>query len=448
MNEKKSMDNKKNSDKKSSAADSKNNNGSNKFDHILKTAQKQKNSDNGSLLWTIQALIVCVLLLGIVYFLIETGKSTAFVHIPQIDEFIRKSGLRSTINSLQGNRNILLLGVDSNGKNSDPFIGTRSDTIIILSVDRFGKSVNAISIPRDSKVYIAEGKGIDKINAAHSLGGSNLTIKTIEETFGIDINNYIAINYAGIKDLVREIDGISLNIEKRMYYTDRTAGLYINLSPGYQKLNADQAGGYLRFRHDAVGDIGRIKRQQWFLKALLEKLKSPDTMFKIPGIIKVINKNIRTDMNFFELSNLAKSVKMENIQVATLPGKPSKYGHISYWLLDADKTQKIIDRLIYREEIAENSRDGISVSLRYSFKFKDNIDDIVAKLEKMGYNIRDKSREENNHSQIIAHTGKAAFSKVKALRDKIPELKNSQYILAPEEDDFYTNSDFTIILAE
>ena len=86
-------------------------------------------------------------------------------------------------------QNILLLGVDSNGPDTLPFSGVRSDTMIILSVDTHGNSVNAISIPRDSKVYLADEHGVQKINAAYALGGIDLTRKTIEETLGIKIQN-------------------------------------------------------------------------------------------------------------------------------------------------------------------------------------------------------------------------------------------------------------------
>ena len=95
-------------------------------------------------------------------------------------------------------QNILLLGVDSNGPDTLPFSGVRSDTMIILNIDTHGKSVNAISIPRDSKVYLADEHGIQKINAAYALGGIELTKKTIEETLGIKIHNYIIVNAEGI----------------------------------------------------------------------------------------------------------------------------------------------------------------------------------------------------------------------------------------------------------
>ena len=322
----------------------------NKFDSIIKAAKDLEAGENFSLNWILKASLISFLFLGIIYFFTGPEKNPNFVLINNV---IKKTGLRSKWMTFTGNKNILFLGVDSNGRMTDPFFGTRSDTIIIVSIDKYGKSVNVVSIPRDSKVYLAKGQGVEKINAAHALGGVDLAVKTIENNFGIDINNYVVVNYAGVKDFVRAIGGIPINVEKRMYYRDRTAGLTVNLRPGYQVLNAEQAEEYVRFRHDAMGDIGRIKRQQHFLKAVLKKLKSSDTLLKAPEIVDVLSKNIKTDLNLFEISKLltlAGQIKLEDIKVATLPGKPSRYGPISYWILDADKTQKIIDRLIYREK--------------------------------------------------------------------------------------------------
>ena len=91
-------------------------------------------------------------------------------------------------------QNILVLGVDSNGTNTDMWEGTRSDTIIIVNIDPKTHTIKAISIPRDSKVYLPENKGIQKINSAHALGGVNLVKKTIKETFGIKIDKYVIIH--------------------------------------------------------------------------------------------------------------------------------------------------------------------------------------------------------------------------------------------------------------
>src|SRR3989339_2031748 len=169
-----------------------------------------------------------------------------------------------------------------------------------------------------------------------------------------------------------------------MHYTDRAGGLYINLSPGYQVLDAKQAEGYLRFRHDAIGDIGRMRRQQWFVRGLVKKLQSPEVIVRIPQIIQVVSKYVRTDMNFYELSQFAayaKSINLDDAQIATLPGKPSRFGRVSYWVLDTEKTQEIIDRLIFRES-QDNKDSAYTVSILYPTGYEYRLNEVKAILEK------------------------------------------------------------------
>ena len=422
----------------------------NKFNHneaqnfVQKQSTKNKSKTNYAFKWTFIAFLVCICLFGLMYLAVNADS----IGLPGVSRYIRKSPMAPAFMPFSGKQNILILGVDSNGSETDPFKGTRTDTILLVSIDKFGKSVNAVSIPRDSKVYIADGHGTDKINAAHAYGGPDVAIKTIQRTFGVNIHHYLIINFAGVKDFVKALGGVPVNVEKRMHYTDRAGGLYINLSPGYQVLDAKQAEGYLRFRHDAIGDIGRMSRQQWFVRGVVEKLKSPDVVAKIPAIIQAMSKNIRTDMNVYELAGLAafsKQIDMDNIQTSTLPGKPSNHGYISYWILDSQKTQNIIDRLIYREEPRSLS-ESLTVTVLYSEKYRDQIPVIEEVLKKQGFDIKYSTSSKKTHTQIIAHTEKAGFSPIIKLKSEIPELKKAQFILDPSE--YSGDTDYTIVLAD
>jgi len=409
-----------------------------------KQTKKNKSGSNFAFKWTAIAFLVCVSLFGFMYLAVNADN----LGMPGISRYIRKSPMAPAFMPFSGKQNILILGVDSNGSESDPFKGTRTDTILLVSIDKLGKSVNAVSIPRDSKVYIADGHGVDKINSAHAFGGPDLTIKTIQRAFGVNINHYLIINFAGVKDFVTALGGVPVNVEKRMRYTDRSGGLYINLRPGYQTLNAEQAEGYLRFRHDAIGDIGRMRRQQWFVRGVVEKLKTPDVIAKIPAIIQAMSKNVRTDMNIYELAGLAsfsKQIDMDNVQSATLPGKPSNRGFISYWILDSQKTQNIIDRLVYRDE-PHAYAEHLTVSLLYSEKFRAQIPLIEEILKKEGFDIKYTSSSKNPHTQIIAHTEKAGFNPIIKLKSEIPELKTAQFIL--DQSVYSGDTDYTIVLAD
>jgi len=408
--------------------------------------KSKQNEANYAFKWTFIAFIICVVLYGIMYMAVNADN----IGLPAVSKFIRKSPLAPALMTLSQKQNILILGTDSNGRNTDPFSGTRSDTILVVSLDKMGKAVNAISIPRDSKVFIAEGHGINKINAAHAFGGPELAKKTIENTFGINIDHYIVINFHGVKDFVEALGGINVNVEKRMHYTDRSGGLYIDLYPGYQKLSPEQAEGYLRFRHDAIGDIGRMRRQQWFVRGIVEKLKSPDVIAKVPAIIQAISKNIKTDMNPYQLAEFAtfaKQIDVDNVQTSTLPGKPSNHGVVSYWIIDAKKTQSIIDRLIYREEPVNESGAPLSVTLLYSEKYRDQIPAIEEVLKEQGFEVKYSSSSRTSHTQITANSSKAGFSPIMKLKAKLPELKSAQFIVSPADYNS-DDSDYTIVLSD
>ncbi len=416
-----------------------------RFDFILEKVRQQRLDDNFGLKWTLKAILISFLFLGIFYYFAELEKNPKLF---TVNEVIKKTGIRSKLFTLRGNKNILVLGVDSNIDSSSPFFATRSDTMLLVSIDRRGDSINIISIPRDSKVYINGGKIIDKINAAHAYGGPDLAVKTVENTLGIEVNNYIVLNYAGLKDFVRILNGIPIEIEKRLFYRDRTADLLIDLQPGYQTLGPKEVEGYIRFRNDPQADIGRIGRQQKFLTAALNRLKSKETVLKIPELIEAVTKNVRTDLNFFEISNLlniARNINVEDIKITTLPGRPSTRTNLSYWILDADQTQKVIDRYIYRDD-PEQIEQELTVSLFYSSDFSDKIQEITENLHENGFNVKFRSQEENNNSQIIAHTKKATLNQVEVLRNKVSELKNSQYFIELDES-LYPYTDFTIILS-
>lgn len=346
-------------------------------------------------------------------------------------------------------KNILLLGVDSNGEGTDKWTGTRTDTIILMNVDNKTRSINAISIPRDSKVFIP-GNGVNKINSAHAFGGIRLTKKTIEDTLGVRIDKYIMVHDDAVKDIVNALDGIPIYVEKRMNYDDYSGKLHIHLDKGQQVLNGNQAVGFLRFRHDGLGDIGRTQRQQWFLKGLMEKLKSPQVITKLPAILDVARKDIKTDMSAYELSQLANVVRgldEGGVQIATLPGGPNQNGHISYWVLDSDKVQEVIDRLIYRETAPMDNGIPITGGIIYTSSKTNEAEKLKTTLEEMGYRITVANMEQIPHSQFISHSNRVPTNFYNYLRKRIPTIDKMQYVYDPIRNYCIGGSDFTIVLS-
>ena len=346
-------------------------------------------------------------------------------------------------------QNILLLGVDSNGEGTDLWEGTRSDTIMVVNVDPKSRTVKAISIPRDSKVYLPDNKGVQKINSAHALGGVNLVKKTLKETFGIKIDHYIVIHDEAVEKIIDALGGVSVYVEKPMKYHDWAGHLHIDLNKGETNLSGKQAVGYLRYRKDGLGDIGRTQRQQWFLRSLFEKLHSPQAIAKIPEVLNICKTYIKTDMSFYELSQyaaFARGVDENKIEIATLPGAPNQKGYISYWILDPQKTQEVIDRMIYRDvQPADVSR--FKAGIMYSPLKEAEAQKMKEKLNELGFEVNMLKTTHLSHTRFVANKNAVSVDFYNWLQKKMPELNKVQFIYDPTEN-FSVGSDFTIVLAE
>lgn len=405
----------------------------------------------------IMTLMVCALVVCFLFFLNDKetieqlfGKDTFISN--KLIEFVENKAHRRraefSLPFLPHRQNILLLGVDSNGSKTDPWTGTRSDTIVLLNIDPKTRSVNAISIPRDSKVYLPSEYGVQKINAAHALGGIRLTKQTVEETLGVRVDRYIVVSDEAVRKLVDAVGGVPIYVEKNMHYNDYSGNLHVNLTKGEHILNGREAIGYLRFRHDMLGDIGRTQRQQWFLRGLLEKIQTPQAITKLPQMLNIATTYVKTDLSLYEMSQyaaLAKSFDINKIEVATLPGGPNKKGSTSYWILDPDKTQEVVNRLIYRDK-PPVSEEKFVAGIMYSPDKEQEAMALKAHLQQLGFTVNCTGQGRLPHSQFIANSGNVSNEFFNWLKKRVPEIKNSQFVYDPNR--YYCpNSDFAIIIS-
>lgn len=243
--------------------------------------------------------------------------------------------------------NILLLGLDD-GDIDNPNLPNRSDTMIVASIDPKKATVNLLSIPRDTRVNIPGYKGLDKINNAYFFGGSPLAVRTVENFLNIPIQYYVAIKWQGFIKVIDILGGVDLYVERDMAYEDPYADLSINLHQGYQHLDGHKAGEYVRFRHDELGDIGRVQRQQKFLKALSDQVLQFATIIKIPALAMAINQNVNTNMSgytFAKVVNTLRGIKSGTMSTDMLPGDFVTIHDISYWEPDKEQIKQIVDRM-------------------------------------------------------------------------------------------------------
>lgn len=219
----------------------------------------------------------------------------------------------------------------------------RSDTIMVARFDPYRDAYSVLSIPRDTMVEIPN-HGVQKVNGANALGGPQLASATVTNLLDLHIDHYIVINVHGLVELVDELGGLEVDIPKRMKYRDRSAKLNIDLQAGPHKLSGTQAMGFVRFRHDELGDIGRVQRQEMFIHALTKKALEPESWAKLPALLALADKHIETDMSPTMMARtlaFARAVPKANQQMIMLPGRFSGSGN---WEVDQGETRKIVAR--------------------------------------------------------------------------------------------------------
>ncbi len=236
---------------------------------------------------------------------------------------------------------VMLLGVDRR----EDDVG-RSDTLMIASLRKEDDKGALLSIPRDTRVYI-EGHGYEKFNHAYAYGGHKLSQATAEKFLGVPIDHYVIIDTKAFERIIDAIGGVDLEVEKRMYYEDPwddNGGLVIDLYPGEQHLDGERAIQYVRYR-DGEGDIGRINRQQKFMKAVLEQVLSPDIIPRLPTLVEEIRGAVETDMSLNEFLSFAReleAVRSNGLITEMVPGKPAYLSDVSYWIPDVVGLRRMV----------------------------------------------------------------------------------------------------------
>ena len=236
---------------------------------------------------------------------------------------------------------IMIMGVDE--REGD--VG-RSDTLMVATIDPIKNEASLLSIPRDTRVAIPRN-GYDKINAAYAYGGEKLTQRTVEDFLGVRIDHYVIINTHAFQKIVDAIGGIDINVEKRMYYEDPwddDGGLIIDLRPGMQHMDGKTAVTYVRYR-DEEGDIGRVKRQQKFMRACVDAVTTPAILPRLPGIISSVIDSVKTDLSvrqMLEFIGTLKQAQAKGLRTDMVPGRPLYIEGISYWIPDMEQLRRNI----------------------------------------------------------------------------------------------------------
>ncbi|MGQ0548427.1 MAG: LCP family glycopolymer transferase [Armatimonadota bacterium] len=251
--------------------------------------------------------------------------------------------------------NILIIGVDVTLDNRRRVLNVaRADSLLLVSFDPERRRISAVSIPRDTRVQIP-GYGETKVNASYAYGGPRLTIKTVEKLLGVTVDHYVKLGAESFSHIIDAVGGIEIDVEKDMKYTDTWAGFSVDLKKGRQHLDGQQATGYIRFRHDATGDIGRVERQHKVMMTLVRQLRQPSTILAGPRLLRVFAENTETTLTPAELATLglfALRTKEAPLRIETLPGGFAP----EYWDPDTPRVRALVADIIYgvsRDELTK-----------------------------------------------------------------------------------------------
>lgn len=249
--------------------------------------------------------------------------------------------------------NVLMMGVDE--RESDR--SQRTDTIILANINNEDNRISLLSIPRDTKVNLP-GHGVNKINAANLYGGPEMAMDVVSKLTGVPVDYYIITNFNGFKGIVDALGGVTLEVEKPMYYhEDAYGGAYdINLQAGVQRLDGTKALMYARYRHDALGDITRTQRQLKLLTAIGEEVMKPSVVTKLPKLIPEIYKNIDTNMGLKQMIALARAgSNLDSVQMVsqTMPGWFLDENGVSYWYVDPQDARQVATALFEEGKVVD-----------------------------------------------------------------------------------------------
>jgi LCP family protein required for cell wall assembly len=225
--------------------------------------------------------------------------------------------------------NILLLGIDQ--RESEASLPTRTDTMILLTIDPVGKTMGMLTIPRDLWVPIPGlDKGLEeRINTAHFYGdvykypggGPALAKKTVQYNLGVPVHYYVRVDFKSFEKIVDVLGGVTINVENAIRDNEYPDGNYgtisIYIPAGLQHMDGETALRYVRTRH-ADSDFGRTRRQLQFLVAMRDQALKLNILPKVPSLISQFRDSVKTDLSANEIISLARiASQIESADIKT-----------------------------------------------------------------------------------------------------------------------------------
>ncbi|MDR7594392.1 MAG: LCP family protein [Armatimonadota bacterium] len=313
--------------------------------------------------------------------------------------------------------NVLVMGVDVTLNNRrQPVNLARSDALLLVSFDPATRTASFLSIPRDTRAAIPGHRGWWKINAAYALGGPELTIRTVEQLLGVRVHRYVKLGPQSFARLIDAVGGVWVDVERDLQYEDWWAGLRVDLKKGRQLLSGEQAMGYARFRHDPLGDIGRVQRQQKVVHALFQRLKEPQTWLRAPQILRAVAENTQTNLTPHEVATLGwflSRLAPDRIRTETLPGHFAPL----FWDPDPERVRALVLEMFYG--LPPEQVSGTTVEVRNASGVPGTGLQAAARLQRMGFRVLrvEPDPESQPYTAVVSTRGDATLAA--AVRDML-----------------------------
>jgi len=216
---------------------------------------------------------------------------------------------------------VLVLGSDVVSGNTD----------VIFAVQIHNGITRVIQVPRDTYVETA-GQGVMKANALYGVLGPAAVKQQMSQLIGMPVQHHLKVNLDAVAKVADALGGVEVEVPKRMVYVDNSQGLYIDLDPGLQVLKGEKLEGFLRFRHDEQGDLGRMERQRLVINQVFRKLAQPATLAQLPALLKIAGEDIDTDLSPLELTQLLGAMGHTKLSTQRLNGREYWENELSYWM--------------------------------------------------------------------------------------------------------------------
>ena len=348
--------------------------------------------------------------------------------------------------------NILVMGVDiGTAGTTNANDRKRTDTLILAHYNAEDSKISLVSIPRDILIKI-NGKN-QKINAAHAIGGQNgvrYAVDAVEELLDIEIDYYGKVDYEGFRQVIDAIGGIEMDITRNMNYDDPSQDLSIHFKKGTTvHLDGKKAEEFFRWRQNndgtglANGDLGRIQNQQMFIGKVMDKVKNPTILIKIPSILSAIQKHVEVNMDGNELLKygyIFASIGRDNLSMDTIKGYDKHIGGVAYLVYDEAQNKETLSKL-QDSNVTNIDKSSLRVKVINGTQKSGLASDFKAFLTEKGYsNVVTENGTATTKTEILVYNNN---KDMEAVLKKDFKIDNIEFSTSTTE-----NFDIIVILGE